>query len=307
MTSEEALMASNQDFIVKKAKNHIFINNGMEVIESNSYSTYRTDNNVILGTVGLGYTVVQNKEGFDFIDILAGKENAMVIDSAGSLRNGETVFITAKLPNYIKLFGKDLTEMYVVFTNNHTGWGSVSALITPVRVVCNNTLAFAMNENERKITFRHTKNVHDKIRMADEVMEKTSKYTERSQQLFDKLTKKTISDQLVNDYLAKYFLDNKQFDNAVHHNFRYDLIDEKIIPKRKKDLIENVIKYYHEGPGQKIVEGTPFGLWNAVTGFQQNVKKFKNNSIKMESIVMEGVEYKKQNKLFKRLVKDFVS
>lgn len=302
MASNEALNGANLNFTVNKAKNHIFVGT-RQPIEGISYTTYREDNLTPLGTVGEGYTIVQNHEGFDFIDILAGKENKMIIDSAGALRNGESIFITAKLPKYIKLFGEDLTEMYVVFTNNHTGKGGISALITPIRVVCNNTLVASLKQN-RKINLKHTKNVHEKIKMADKIMGKTEEYTKSTQELFEALAKQTVNEQQVDHYLSRYFLRDESFEIAKQHNFNYDTIDKKMIPTARINDIQTAKEYHENGPGQQKIKGTLFGIYNTISGFQQNVKKFKTEDNKMESIIYEGAEFRKQNKLLKRLMED---
>jgi len=52
------------------------------------------------------------------------------------LGKGERIFITAKLPDYIKVGKDDLIEQYVFLTTSHDGFGSITAAFTPVRIVC---------------------------------------------------------------------------------------------------------------------------------------------------------------------------
>ena len=135
-----------------------FINNRM--------ATMRTDYNEVLGVVGDGYGVVQNRDAFNFIDILTNGElgsNTPTIECAGVLGNGERIFITAKFPESIALSNNDLINNYAVFTTSHDGSGAVTCMITPVRVVCQNTLNLAFRKNSGKVSFKHTRNVGQRI------------------------------------------------------------------------------------------------------------------------------------------------
>ena len=107
-----------------------------------------------LGVVSDSYGIVQNSDAFKFLDtLLTGKltdsEHTPIIETAGVLGNGERVFITAKFPEQIILDNKtdDRVDMYVVFTTSHDGTGAVNCMVTPTRVVCNNTLNYALDHN----------------------------------------------------------------------------------------------------------------------------------------------------------------
>src|SRR5215218_9566663 len=160
-TSAEALQFAGLDYHVEKRRlftfdnQNIFDNSDTQKasIEVPNYSaTVRTDNDTVLGVVGKDYHVVQNVDAFSFFDAIVGGDGIQY-ETAGALGKGERIFITAKLPDYIKVGNNDLIEQYLFLTTSHNGYGSITAAFTPVRIVCNNTLnaAFRNCSNSIKI------------------------------------------------------------------------------------------------------------------------------------------------------------
>ncbi|VDH16551.1 phage/plasmid-like protein [Algoriella xinjiangensis] len=116
-TSEEAIKYAGLDYEVVKSPlftNPPFIDsetqtNQLEV--PNYFANIRTDNNTVLGVVGKDYHIVQNREAFNFFDEIVGGGEGILYETAGALGNGERIFITAKLPDYIRVGnGDDVTE-----------------------------------------------------------------------------------------------------------------------------------------------------------------------------------------------------
>lgn len=148
-TSKEALQYAGLDYEVIKSplftqSQAITVGNGGELIAGmditvpNYYATMRTDNNTVLGVVGRDYSIVQNRDAFSFFDAIVGGDG-MQYETAGALGNGERIFITAKLPGYIKVGHDDYIEKYLFLTTSHDGSGSITAAFTPVRIVCQNS------------------------------------------------------------------------------------------------------------------------------------------------------------------------
>lgn len=153
-------------------ENGTFINAAMlkDLLVDNTMATMRLDTNKSLGIVSDKYGIVQNEDAFKFVDMFcsgkfAERDNTPVIETCGVLGNGERVFVTAKFPKSIVLDAKrdDLVDMYVVFTTSHDGTGSVRCMVTPIRVVCNNTLNWAMKDNIGRIAFRHSSKVMSRL------------------------------------------------------------------------------------------------------------------------------------------------
>ena len=106
----------------------------------------RDSDNQVLGVVTDRYKVVQNEDAFAFTDSLLGE--GVTYETAGSLQNGRRTWILAKLPQRYIISGDEITP-YLVFMNSHDGSGAIKAAMTPIRVVCMNTLNLALSTAKR--------------------------------------------------------------------------------------------------------------------------------------------------------------
>lgn len=120
----------------------------------------RSSDRKVLGVVSDRYKVVQNVDAFSFTDELLGK--GVRYETAGSLQEGRKVWLLARLPKEYVIAGERISS-YLVFSNTHDGSGSVKVAVTPVRVVCNNTLNLALNTAKRSFSMIHAGNINDKI------------------------------------------------------------------------------------------------------------------------------------------------
>jgi phage/plasmid-like protein (TIGR03299 family) len=119
--SQEVIINAGLDYTVAKEPNvHIIPGKG-SVTSEDSFFTYRTDTGDVLGSrIGKKYTVLQNVDAFGFFDAITEGEG-ILYETAGALGDGERIFITAKLPDYIKIAQDDLIEKYLFLYNSHDG------------------------------------------------------------------------------------------------------------------------------------------------------------------------------------------
>ena len=109
----------------------------------------------ILTTVGENWNPVQNEDAFDFF---AEYVNAgdMEMHTAGSLKDGQLVWALAKVKDSFEIFGGDRVDSYLLFSNPHIYGKSIDIRFTPIRVVCNNTLTFALDSKaDRQVKVGH--------------------------------------------------------------------------------------------------------------------------------------------------------
>jgi phage/plasmid-like protein (TIGR03299 family) len=150
----------------------------------------RMDTSNVLGVVGKDYKVVQNREAFAWLDALLGTE--VQIETAGSLQNGKRVWVLAKLPELVEI-GGDEVERYVFCANSHDGSMAVTAAATNVRIVCANTLGWALGKAARSYKFRHTGDLSAKLEEARRVMEITLNWDAALKELGDKLAQQPMT------------------------------------------------------------------------------------------------------------------
>lgn len=170
MTSAEALELAGLDWTVDPKP--IFTENNIQI--PGYVANTRSSDNKVLGIVSNKYSIVQNKDAFEFTDNLLG--NGITYETAGSLCGGKKIWLLAKMPDS-KVLDEDF-ENYICFTNTHDGTGAVRCILTPVRICCNNTLSLALKEAKRSWSTRHMGDVKSKIHEAEVTLGLANKYIE---------------------------------------------------------------------------------------------------------------------------------
>lgn len=287
-TSEEALRFAQLNYEVEKRP--VFVNSSnIENLPENfervpdTYATVRTDNNAVLGVVGKDYKIIQNRDAFTFFDEIVGGDG-ILYETAGALGNGERVFITAKLPDYIKVGNNDLVEQYVFLTTSHDGSGSIIAAFTPIRVVCNNTLNLALRHKSNVVKIRHTANAKDRLKEAHKVMGMVNTLAPQLEELFNRWANVRISDAQVKNLIQRAMCPNKE----VLSKLEAGKLDDT--STAFKNICDRVFEYAMTSDTQQLetTKGTLFGAYNAVTGYFQNVRSYKDADAKMNSIIYGG-------------------
>lgn len=164
--SEEALHFAGLDWEVKQQP---VLYNGKE---TGYQFNIRSSDDTVLGVVGGRYKPVQNREAFAFTDELIGGD--VRYETAGSLANGKRVWMLAKMPD-TKIFD-DVVEPYLCLTNGHDGFSSMKVCMTPVRVVCQNTLNMALSTAKRTWNVRHSGNIESKLAEAQHTLGLANQY-----------------------------------------------------------------------------------------------------------------------------------
>lgn len=244
----------------------------------NAYSVYRTDTNQPLGVVKGRYTPVQNIEAFKFFDSAIGKDKA-IWQTAGCFGNGERVFVSAKLPNGILINGEDPVDTYLVFTTTHDGTGGVKALLTPIRVYCENTLNAAIGTSTNYVSFRHTKSVLSNMDSASELLGICKQKIDIVSDYYEQMYKKLFTDKQSQKLFASVILSDIEISNITNTGHTIDQIiaknwsavEDSGISMKKVNTLNEINNYYFNGPGQREILGTGWGAYNAVTGYYSNV------------------------------------
>ena len=125
-----------------------------------------------LGVVGERYTEVQNEEAFAFGENILDASSS-VIDTMGALGNGSVVFSTLVMPETITIDGEganDTIKYYLVVFTSHDGTKPTTALLSPTRVVCQNTLSVAVGNAKVSFKVRHTSGVEGRLHDAKEAL-----------------------------------------------------------------------------------------------------------------------------------------
>jgi phage/plasmid-like protein (TIGR03299 family) len=310
--SKEALTFAGLDYIVEKRKLFTFDSENQnanpeadiiipEIEVPNYFATVRTDTEQVLGVVGKDYKIVQNVEAFSFFDSIVGGDGIQY-ETAGALGNGERIFITAKLPDYIEVGNNDLIEQYLFLTTSHDGFGSITAAFTPVRIVCNNTLNAAFRNCTNSIKIRHTQNANERLEEAHKLMGISNKLSEYLEIAFNQWAKVRITDKEVKKLIQLAMVPNKEVLQSL------DTGNDDGLSTYFKNVCNDVYQYMETNPSQQLetTKGTVFGAYNAVTGYFQNTRNYKSDEAKLRSLLLGGTAQMRVQKAF-NLCEDFAS
>ena len=250
-TSADALHLAGLDWTVEQK--------GLTTVDGQPldgwFANVRSDTNEPLGVVKGRYKIVQNTESFAFVDELMNMSGECRYETAGSLFNGKKTFLLVRMPE-ANVLG-DSVENYMFFMNSHDGSSGITAGVSSVRVVCNNTLQFAASEAGklgRLWHVRHTGNIKDKMNEARLSLKLASNYVELAGIEAQKMAEKKINEEI--------------FFRTLFENWHYELKAEKA-----KEMADEIHDLYHHKPDLQNFRGTAWGMFNAVADYESNRKK----------------------------------
>lgn len=244
LNSQEAIRKAGLDWNVNAEP--IFTEEGYEI--PNYKANIRDRDKKVLGIVTNKYKIVQNSEAFDFTDSLIG-ENCQY-ETAGSLNGGKRVFLLAKMPTE-KILGEDV-DPYLCFTNTHDGTGAIKVCMTPIRVVCQNTLNMALSGAKRSWSTKHMGDLKTKLKEAENTLFMANAYMEELSITAEKLANTKVTDDEVRNLLDKLY------------PLKEDDSDRK---KRNVEEAKNQFMTCMFAPDIAKYRGTAYNVINAASDF----------------------------------------
>ena len=227
----------------------------------------------LLGVVSDRYRVVQNEDAFAFTDALLGE--GVRYETAGSLQSGRRVWMLAKLPNEYIILGEQISP-YLVFSNTHDGSGAIKVAMTPVRVVCSNTLNLALHTTKRCWSAKHTTNIAEKLDEARETLLFAESYMSALGAEFEELCKVRVSDRKAME-LVKTLLPMK---------------DDMTIQQKKnvRHLQEDLKQRYFDAPDLQDTGKNAYRFINAVSDFATHSKPLRETANYKENLFMRTMD-----------------
>jgi phage/plasmid-like protein (TIGR03299 family) len=234
---------------------------------------FRSDNGKPLSIVSDSFCIVQPKEAVEFYqDLVAG--TGFTLETAGALDEGRKVWGLARSKMSHKMEQKDQIDAFLLLASSCDKSLATTVAFTSVRVVCQNTLSFAMDDINGKSTTKCFKVSHDKKFDWNKPKEQL-KLIDSSWSIFknkiDVLAKKKVNTIDENRFFEKLFLKGKNY-------------DEKL-PKNAIIEIQNLKSAFVNGIGQQkpATKGTAWGLVNAVTYYVDHSRKSDSRSSRLDS------------------------
>ncbi len=267
--SADALRIAGLDWTVVQEPIYTNFNRMVEGYRAN----VRNSDGKVLGVVSDRYKVVQNVDAFSFTDELLGK--GVRYETAGSLQEGRKVWLLARLPREYIIAGERISP-YLVFSNTHDGSGSVKVAITPVRVVCNNTLNLALSTASRSFSMIHTGNIQDKIQEAKDMLFMAEKYMDCLGIEFEQLRRQKITDSQVKEFIELLLP-----------------MEKDATPIQSKNIVrlrEDMMKRYYEAPDLQKVGNNAYRFVNAVSDFATHGNPLRRTANYSENLFARTVD-----------------
>ena len=224
------------------------------VVRTNPTTNTQTD---VLGVVGERYHVLQNEDLFSFGDnILDGGGRW---ETAGSLKGGRVVFGSLALERETVLDPSgvaDKVKTYLLINTSHDGSIAIQASITPVRVVCANTLNVALNRTKKRdgvkqsFKIRHTQTANGKVQIARQTLGLANAYMDE----FDKMAHAMIAKEI----------SAQDFNNIILAAYPKPEKDNKGSFKKWENKVDMINDIY-TGEFNGMIAGNAWGAFNALT------------------------------------------
>lgn len=214
VSSAEMIKAANLDWKVEKrpARGYLPIKRKGK---DDTYARYEIarvpregkpdEQEITLGMVTERYEPLQNEEAFSFFDPIINQKTA-TFETAGALGVGERVWVLAKMPEVIEVVRGDDCNKYLLLSNTHSGQGSVTVKFTAIRVVCQNTLLWALEDGQQAFRVRHSRKMSDRLSDVSTLIAAVNAAYAQAAQAFAQLARTPIRNEaMLDDYLGALF------------------------------------------------------------------------------------------------------
>lgn len=227
----------------------------------------------VLGVVTDRYKVVQNEDAFAFTDALLGE--GVRYETAGSLQEGKKTWILARLPHQYIIAGDEISP-YLVFMNSHDGSSGIKVAMTPIRVVCQNTLNLALNTAKRSWSTIHVGDMNGKMDNAKKSLLYANQYMAEFGKAIGDLERKKLSDRQVYEFIDELFPP-----------------EEHATEQQKKNILrmkEDIKNRYFEAPDLQHVGKNAYRFVNAVSDFATHAKPLRERANYRENLFAKTVD-----------------
>ncbi|MDE7246667.1 MAG: DUF945 domain-containing protein [Lachnospiraceae bacterium] len=268
-TSADALVYAGLDWTV--IQKDVYTEDGI-LISGYKVNTRSTDNTA-LGIVSDRYKVVQNKDAFQFTDDLLGE--GVTYETASALQGGRKAWMLARMPHRYIIAGDEIAP-YLVVMNSHDGSSGIKVAMTPIRVVCQNTLNLALSSAKRVWTTKHTENVMGRIHEAQETLMLAEAYMGELGRGIDDLSKIKLTDKKAMEFMKEFFpVGNDLSDAQRKNNLR---------------MLDNLKAWYWDAPDLSNIGKNGYRFVNAVSDFATHADPIRKTKNYNENLFLRTVE-----------------
>lgn len=243
-------------------------------------ATVREDSRTVLGIVTDRYQLIQNAAAGDVMDALVTEGGAHV-EVAGALDDGRRCWMLAHIPGDFEVTRGDVVKPYMLLAWGHDGKHGLAGKLTPIRVVCDNTLTAAgFGDGQRwsqtaDVYVRHTASARLQIEEARKALGLLKKQTEQTADVYRALAAYRITEEQARAYVSDVFPYPAEVARMLTEGAR--MIDaaelERLTSTRERidGQRVRVLGLMEHGKGAELARGTAWGAYNAATEWADHV------------------------------------
>ena len=217
----------------------------------------------VFGIVGKDYTLITPQDVCSIYDEQVSKP----IETIGLLGHGEVFFLSTHLPT-LDVKGDEL-ENYLLMSNPMTGLMSAELRVTPVRVVCQNTLIASEQLATQKLRITHDKNA--KQRLAEWLRE-TYSFAETSSKILRDLFVEMTAVRVRDAEARKMFSACYPHPTKPRNDATKAVMDQRLkwweegvgLADRRREGAKMLFEGMGTGMDTKAAKGTLWGCYNSV-------------------------------------------
>jgi phage/plasmid-like protein (TIGR03299 family) len=184
----------------------------------------------------------------------------------------------------------DKTKTYLLVHTSHDGSVSLQASITPVRVVCQNTLNLALGSVKQSFKLRHTTNIDGKIQVAREALGLTINYMDDFEVQARSLFETAVTDLEFNKIITTIYPKPEK--------------DKKASVTKWENKIDTLNDLYFKSPTVATIKGNAWGVFNTLTerlDYYRSERKNNSENRFASASGFDPMSNSEKNKLFRQV------
>ena len=277
LSVNEMIGAAGLDWSV--SKHPTFYKVGDKDIATGKFALVRDTDIQFLSNVSDGWEPCQNVDAFSVFEEFV-ERNELEMHTAGSLKSGQIVWGLAKMKDKFALFNDDVTEQYLLLVNPHVFGQGIHVRSTPIRVVCNNTLSFALGKASEVTATQNHRAAFDAERMKEAIGIARQKLVDYHE-MAEFLSKKRYTDTTFKEFL------NQVFPSYSKGEKNDNVIELSRNARRAFEIVETQ-------PGAEFCKGSWWQAFNSVT-YLTDHELGRNSDTRLQSAWF-GVNKDRKNK-----------
>ncbi|SDP32838.1 phage/plasmid-like protein TIGR03299 [Arthrobacter sp. ok909] len=265
-SKQELLEAAGLDWEVGELPVEVPLPNGQRLMALDKKGIVRLSDNTLLSIMGGTYQPIQPAQLVDFAySLLDAEEGSILFETAISMAGGKVNTLLARIPKEVKIGGEDAVDLYLSFVNSHDGSLRFGVHVTPIRVVCRNTLNLSLKSAMQSWSVKHSASALTSIDEARRTLNLSWQYADEFEKGMNTLLDQEFTKRQFEDMVRKLFPKTAK-ETAPFSKEQYSLIGLL----ESSPTIDDGFRY------------TKYGALNAVTEFQDWNTRYNEGEASIE-------------------------